>query len=829
MNCFRFNNTKRLVCFIMTVVMMLTAVSFGVSAETAHTVKTTAMLNLRSAPSTSSSVITAFAEGAVMTLLEDSEDGWAHVSASGRTGYVSTVYLNIDKDSDVVFTAYILEALRLREGMGTKYDVIDVIPKESEVKVLDNYYDDWVKVDYDGFVGYVSRDYVVINISLPSGDMPPDNSAHRSASFSGLPALSSGTAQAEASSKVMLSDKKVELDINETHALSVFDESSRPLTGGLIFTSSDSSIASVSSSGVITGARTGFASVTVTVSSTGQKETCDVTVGSAVRPTEAPYEPTLPTEATEPTQQPATNPVQPTQPTQPIQSDFTLSATEATVYSGCYYQIVAPAGVSVSWSSSDTSVATVDSSGIVTAKNEGTARITARSGNKSATCEIKVEDGSTVTMTYFNGTVTAGKTLLLRSSPSGCVWTSGDTSVATVNNGYILAKKAGKTVITATSSEGASTMILNVTEAAPIRFAYTSPNCAAKNQNITLIAITDQQRSAVRFKITGPATKTVDATSFERDGNTLVWKGTVALSSSGTYNVTAYSQYNGIWSTCDDAKTTAFVTDSTDMTTTVCTNRRASDGVISLIANFEGYISSIYDDPITGDPTVGYGRVIYPGQQFYNTMTRTEAFAYLVQTVNNEGYASRVNSFLVGNGVRFNQQQFDALVCLVYNTGAGVITGDTQLREALLDCHDGSSGSVTYYINGSGVRIRKGPGTEYDIIDELAYNTELTLISDEDPAWYEVKLASGTKGYVSSSYISKRYKGGNLDLNYVDRQNLINKFCQYHHAGGGCVYGLLYRRVDEMEMFFYGDYDRNYGYYKYDIEFTCSFNSSFHT
>ena len=28
----------------------------------------------------------------------------------------------------------------------------------------------------------------------------------------------------------------------------------------------------------------------------------------------------------------------------------------------------------------------------------------------------------------------------------------------------------------------------------------------------------------------------------------------------------------------------------------------------------------------------------------------------------------------------------------------------------------------------------------------------------------------------------------------------------YHHAGGQCYYGLLYRRADELEMFLYGDY-----------------------
>lgn len=46
---------------------------------------------------------------------------------------------------------------------------------------------------------------------------------------------------------------------------------------------------------------------------------------------------------------------------------------------------------SVRWLSSDTSVATVSSSGVVTAVGAGTATITATSGGKSATCVVKVK------------------------------------------------------------------------------------------------------------------------------------------------------------------------------------------------------------------------------------------------------------------------------------------------------------------------------------------------------------------------------------------------------------------------------------------------------
>ena len=53
----------------------------------------------------------------------------------------------------------------------------------------------------------------------------------------------------------------------------------------------------------------------------------------------------------------------------------------------------------VTWSSSNPDVATVDENGVVTAKANGTATITAKAGGHSATCEVKVHDHS-YEMTY---------------------------------------------------------------------------------------------------------------------------------------------------------------------------------------------------------------------------------------------------------------------------------------------------------------------------------------------------------------------------------------------------------------------------------------------
>lgn len=678
--------------------------------------------------------------------------------------------------------------------------------------------------------------------------------AHRGVSFDVLPYTPDEDINSSIN-KLFIDSSQVYLDINGEHRMSLTDAYSRSANSHVVFSSADPSIASVSETGLIRAVKSGKTVITAKDRFSGKNLSCTVYVGTAYAPatepsqspTQFPTNPPKPTQA--PTQKPTTAPTQkptqkptsaptqaPTQkptaaPVQPAQETLSLKTTSATVYRGCYYHVVAVSNTTVSFTSSNNSVATVNSSGIVTALSTGSVTITAKTKTKSASCKLNIISGQSVNISHSNASVTRFMTFLMTSSTSGVKWSSSDTSVAAVSNGFVYGAKAGVAVITASTSKGAATCVMTVKPSHSVRFAYTSPNCAVKNQKVTLIAITDTMRTAVRFLVgSGSSAYYVNATSCVKDADTYVWKGTTSFSNAGTYQVKAYSEFNNQpgWYSCSDGDTTAFVAASTDKTTTACTPRRASDEVIDLIATFEGFSESAYADIFTGDPTLGYGRVVYTGEEFYNDLTKNEAYAYLVQTVNNEGYADRVNEFLIDNNVKYNQQQFDALVCFVYNTGTGPLYNDDDLISAILDCSDGSGSKKTYFISGDDVRIRTGAGTDYGIIRELSYGTSLTILSTSNKDWYYVRLSDGTKGYVSSTYISSRTTGGNLDLKYINKQNFINKFCQYHHAGG-CIYGLLYRRVDETEIFFYGDYKPCYGDYKYPINFVCANNPSFHT
>ncbi|MCH5249968.1 MAG: carbohydrate binding domain-containing protein [Lachnospiraceae bacterium] len=117
------------------------------------------------------------------------------------------------------------------------------------------------------------------------------------------------------------------------------------------------------------------------------------------------------------------------------------------------------ANKTIVWSSSDEDVAVVDNKdGIVTAKSAGTAVITAEANGKAASCKITVTEND-LKLNVNNVLVSTkgtGSSVKLAPSIVGptkkVTWESADSTVATVKNGKVTGKKAGETVITATSN-----------------------------------------------------------------------------------------------------------------------------------------------------------------------------------------------------------------------------------------------------------------------------------------------------------------------------------------------------------------------------------------
>lgn len=111
----------------------------------------------------------------------------------------------------------------------------------------------------------------------------------------------------------------------------------------------------------------------------------------------------------------------------------------------------------VNWSSSDPSVAEVDQTGKVTAKNGGTTIVIAKAGLHSAECEVVVSvpvefiqlDPQKVDLKVGETATVSAIILPEDATDKEVIWTSSDEAVVTVDRGQLSAISAGKAVITA--------------------------------------------------------------------------------------------------------------------------------------------------------------------------------------------------------------------------------------------------------------------------------------------------------------------------------------------------------------------------------------------
>ena len=201
----------------------------------------------------------------------------------------------------------------------------------------------------------------------------------------------------------------------------------------------------------------------------------------------------------------------------------------------------------VTWTSSKTSVATVDSNGKVTAVAEGTATITAKAGDKSATCSVTVNKATvavtSVTLNKSSLTLTEGglETLVATVKPDDATdktvtWSSTNTTVATVSSvGVITAKSAGSATITVTTNDGGyeATCSVSVNKAA---VAVTSVSL-----NKTSLSMTegDSETLVATVKPDNATDKTVTWTSSKTSVATVDSNGKVTAVAEGTAIITA--------------------------------------------------------------------------------------------------------------------------------------------------------------------------------------------------------------------------------------------------------------------------------------------------
>ena len=159
-------------------------------------------------------------------------------------------------------------------------------------------------------------------------------------------------------------------------------------------------------------------------------------------------------------------------------TDITLTEGETYTLSASYSPADAQGDKTVHWSSSDETVAKVGSSGKVTAKKAGTARITAQIGATTASCIVRVVKYEPNMKDYYARVIsylqTKGKT---NSSGAHFIEASETISGRTVTYAVLYAGTAHQLSLTMTSTSDSAktglTMMVNVLESAYVDPAFT--------------------------------------------------------------------------------------------------------------------------------------------------------------------------------------------------------------------------------------------------------------------------------------------------------------------------------------------------------------------
>lgn len=211
------------------------------------------------------------------------------------------------------------------------------------------------------------------------------------------------------------------------------------------------------------------------------------------------------------------------------------------------------------WTSSNTSVATVGSNGVVTGVGKGTATITAKYGETTLTGTVTVTPAYTYELVLnrtsmsmakgATGTIVATyKTYadgVLESSTnvtSTATWSSGNTSVATVSGGTVTGKGAGTTTITATYNGKSATCSVTVVGSATLSLGWTSATME-KGSVRTNAAIYNPNNGTASTNVTSSAVWTTSNAGVATAGS-----GTITAQGKGTCTITV--TYNGLSASC---------------------------------------------------------------------------------------------------------------------------------------------------------------------------------------------------------------------------------------------------------------------------------------
>ncbi len=320
---------------------------------------------------------------------------------------------------------------------------------------------------------------------------------------------------------VKLSRSKATLERGQTYQLSASVQPNDATIRTVKWSSSNRSVATVNSKGLVTAVAGGTAKITAKTTDGGFKKSCVITV--RVSPTSI-----------------ALN-----HNTYTLDTGKTLRLKAA----------LAPADAtgSVSWSSSNSGVAAVSSKGVVTAQKGGTATITARTENgRMAVCRITVRqlvEKVKLNKTALTLSPNERATLTATVSPADALyatleWTSDNTKVATVTQkGVVTAVQPGGATITAKNLAGDVSAVCKVTVRKPVT------SVSLSDKELALVAPDTAQLTAI-IAPADASIQTVKWSSSDKNVATVSDTGLVTPVGSGEAVITVKTTDGGLKATC---------------------------------------------------------------------------------------------------------------------------------------------------------------------------------------------------------------------------------------------------------------------------------------
>ena len=378
-----------------------------------------------------------------------------------------------------------------------------------------------------GSVAWTSRDTTIAIVS-PNGEVTAVRvgSTQISAVSSSKEGTATVTVTPPSVASVQLTPASATLAVHDQLQLSATprDDQGNPLSGySVSLSSSNPSVASVSATGMVTALAEGTTTITATSDTVSSTATITVTPQAVDTVDVVPTSTTL-------------------LPQQSLQISVTLrDATGATL-----------SGRTITWTTSNSSVATVSSTGVVTGAEVGTATVTATSGKKKGNVKVLVsqEPVASVSVSPASVSITKGATATLTATPMDnlgnpltgriVTWASSNTGAATVSStGVVTGAGAGTATITATSEgmNGTAHVTVAVT-ATPVASVSVTPASAS-----VIIGATQQLTASPKDSggntLTG---RTITWSSSNTSVATVAASGLVTAVATGSATITATSE-----------------------------------------------------------------------------------------------------------------------------------------------------------------------------------------------------------------------------------------------------------------------------------------------